>query len=248
MNIVLYLLFGVVLLSCNGKKENTGEPQHQITTSKPSHSVWNMLLQRYVDENGNVSYSGFKQDGAQLSAYLDHLAQHPPSQTWSKEDALAYYINLYNAATVKLIVDHYPVESIKDIPNRWGKKWIQVGNSTLSLDYIEHQILREMNEPRIHFAINCASYSCPKLLNEAFTAKKMEQLLSKVTMDFVNDPTKNRFENDEAQLSKIFKWYKGDFTKDVSLLEYINPYLKNPVNKDADIDYLDYDWSLNDAK
>ncbi len=247
MNIVLQVLLGVFLLSCTGKKEKT-EVNYQISTSKPSHTVWNTLLQNHVDGNGDVNYTGFKQDGVQLDNYLSHLAQHPPSQTWSKEDSLAYYINLYNAATVKLIVDHYPVQSIKDIPNRWGKKWINVGNVTLSLNYIEHEILRKMNESRIHFAINCASYSCPKLLNEAFTAKKMEQQLTKVAMDFVNDPTKNRFENDEAQLSKIFKWYKGDFTENVSLLEYINPYLKNPISLDADIDYLDYDWSLNDAK
>ena len=248
MNIVLYLLFGVVLLSCNGKKEKTLVQQSQITTSMPSHSVWNTLLQRHVDGNGNVNYSGFKQDGEELSNYLNHLAQHPPSQTWSKEDSLAYYINLYNAATVKLIVNHYPVEGIKDIPNRWSKKWIKVGNNVLSLNGIEHDILRKMGEPRIHFAINCASYSCPKLWNEAFIPEKVEQQLDQVAHDFVNDPTKNRFEQDEAQLSKIFKWYKGDFTEDVSLLEYINQYLNDPINKNTDIDYLDYDWSLNDAK
>ncbi|MBO0321413.1 DUF547 domain-containing protein [Muricauda sp. CAU 1633] len=247
MNIVLHLLLGLFLLSCNGKKERL-EAHYQMNTSKPSHEVWNTLLKNHVDENGNVKYSVFKQDAAQLNDYLSHLAQHPPSPTWSKEDSLAYYINLYNAATVKLIVDHYPVESIKDIPNRWDKKWIYVGNSTLSLNHIEHEILRKMNEPRIHFAINCASYSCPKLLNEAFMPEKMEQQLNQVAQDFVNDPTKNRFENGEAQLSKIFKWYKGDFTEDTSLLEFINPYLKNPIGSDADIDYLDYDWSLNDAK
>ena len=247
MNVILHLLLGVFLLSCNGKKEKV-EVHYQISTSKPDHAIWNTLLKNHVDENGNVNYTDFKQNGAQLDNYLSHLAQHPPSQTWSREDSLAYYINLYNAATVKLIVDHYPVASIKDIPNRWGKKWINVGNTILSLDYIEHKILRKMTEPRIHFAINCASYSCPKLLNEAFVAENMEQQLTKVTSDFVNDSTKNRFENGEAQLSKIFKWYRSDFTEDLSLLGYINQYLKNSIGNDADVEYLDYDWSLNDAK
>ncbi|MFD2099752.1 DUF547 domain-containing protein [Flagellimonas iocasae] len=247
MNIVLHLLLGVFLLSCGGKKEKT-VVQHAFSTSKPSHMVWDTILNRYVDGDGNVNYAGLKEDSTQLDAYLDHLGQHPPSQTWSKEDSLAYFINLYNAATVKLIVDHYPVQSIKDIPNRWGKKWIQVGNNILSLDRIEHDILRKMDEPRIHFAINCASYSCPKLWNQAFIPEKMEQQLDQVAHDFVNDPTKNRFENNEAKLSEIFKWYKRDFTKGTSLLEYINQFLKNPIDADADIDYLDYDWSLNDAK
>ena len=247
MNIVLHLLLGAFLLTCNGKKENVEVP-YQISTSKPSHGVWNTLLKTHVDENGNVSYSGFKKDAEKLEGYLSHLAQHPPSQTWSKEDSLAYYINLYNAATVKLIVDHHPVKSIKDIPNRWGKKWIYVGNSILSLNYIEHEVLRNMNEPRIHFAINCASYSCPKLLNAAFVPEKMERQLNQVTRSFVNDPSKNRFDQESIQLSELFKWYRKDFTKKGSLLEYINQFLKNPINKDADIDYLDYDWSLNDAK
>ncbi len=247
MNIVLHLLLSVFLLSCNGKKERA-VVDYQISTSKPSHAVWNTLLKNHMDENGNVNYTDFKQNGAQLDNYLSHLAQHPPNSRWSKEDSLAYYINLYNAATVKLIVDHYPVESIKDIPNRWNKKWIDVGKNILSLNYIEHKILRKMNEPRIHFAINCASYSCPKLLNEAFVAENMEEQLTKVAIDFVNDPTKNRFENGEAQLSKIFKWYKSDFTEDTSLLGYINQSLKNSISNDADVEYLDYDWGLNDAK
>lgn len=247
MNIAFHLLLGVFLLSCNGKVEKK-QVQKGVITSKPSHVVWNNLVQHYVNDDGNVNYAGLKKDKSQLDEYLNHLSQHPPSQVWTKEDSLAYFINLYNAATVKLIVDHYPVESIKDIPNRWGKKWIQVGSSTLSLDNIEHQVLRKMNEPRIHFAINCASYSCPKLLNEAFTPESMEQLLSKVAVEFVNNPKRNRFENDTAHLSKIFKWYKSDFTEDSSLLEYINPFLNVPMSVDADIEYLDYNWSLNDAK
>jgi hypothetical protein len=161
---------------------------------------------------------------------------------------LAYYINLYNAGTVKLIVDHYPVESIKDIPNRWDKEWIKVGSDVLSLNDIEHKILRKMNEARIHFAINCASYSCPKLLNSAFTAENMEGQLHQAALDFINDPKRNQFEGNTAYLSKIFKWYKGDFTENRSLREYINPYVDRSLPEDVKIEYLEYDWSLNDAR
>ncbi len=212
------------------------------------HSLWNLLLKKYVDDLGNVSYAGFKMDIAQMDAYLDQLGQNPPKPDWSKNEKLAYYINLYNAGTVKLIVDNYPTKSIKDIPNRWKKKWIIVGDDITSLNDIEHKVLRKMDEPRIHFAINCASYSCPKLLNVAFTPQSMERLLSKTAIDFVNDKTRNSFEGGKASLSKIFKWYKGDFTKKTSLLEYINTYLQNPVGKSTKVEYLDYDWSLNDTK
>ncbi|WP_422857758.1 DUF547 domain-containing protein [Flagellimonas sp. S174] len=221
---------------------------YNIETKNPDHTAWNDLLKKHVDGDGNVNYKGFKADIQSLEAYINTLSNTPPTSSWTKNEKLAYYINLYNAATVKLIVDNYPTKSIKDIPNRWKKQWIAVGNITTSLNDIEHEVLRKMDEPRIHFAINCASYSCPKLLNTAFTAKNMESLLSKTASDFVNDRKRNRFNDGKAQLSRIFKWYKGDFTENGSLLEYINQYLDNPINEKASISYLDYDWSLNDAK
>ncbi len=294
MNVILNVLLGISLFSCNAKIQELSDdspkkdvvavsipqevvsnenkdsletsmkmhevkevnsPSHNKTEEKklvvapiPKHSIWGDLLKRFVDDSGNVDYAGFKKDIGELDEYLKLLAKNPPTNHWTKNDKLAYYINLYNAATVKLIVDHYPLKRIKDIPNRWKKKWIKVGNEVTSLNNIEHEVLRKMNEPRIHFAINCASYSCPKLLNVAFTPQSMERLLSKTTVDFVNDKSRNRFDNEKAQLSKIFKWYKGDFTENVPLLEYINQYLENPVSKKAKVEYLDYDWSLNEAR
>jgi len=105
-----------------------------------------------------------------------------------------------------------------------------------------------MNEPRIHFAINCASFSCPKLLNTAFTANQMEAQLHEVTLDFVNDKTRNRISKEKMQLSNIFKWYKKDFTENGSLVNYIKPYAEIEINTNTDIDYLKYDWNLNEAK
>ncbi|TAI48021.1 DUF547 domain-containing protein [Flagellimonas allohymeniacidonis] len=253
-----YLLIFTVLISCRGATQTSLTPNHkqsfhaeripQSEIQTLDHSVWGDLLKKYVDDEGNVNYGGLKENVQSLQAYLDFLAENPPAKDWGKNEKLAYYINLYNAATVKLIVDHYPIISIKDIPNRWKRDWIKVGSKLTSLNDIEHKILRKMDEPRIHFAINCASYSCPKLLNSAFTAQSMERLLSKTAVDFINDTKRNRFQKGKAELSRIFKWYKGDFTERKSLLEYINTYLNNPVAKDADIDYLEYDWSLNEAK
>lgn len=233
------------------KEETNMESVQKVSDEmgdKPDHTPWNVLLKKYVDDDGNVNYKGFQNDIQALEAYLKTLANNPPSKSWSKNERLAYYINLYNAATVKLIVDNYPVISIKDIPNRWKKEWIAVGKGITSLNDIEHKVLRKMNEPRIHFAINCASYSCPKLLNTAFTAQNMERLLSKTAVDFVNDTKRNRFQKGSAELSRIFRWYKSDFTENGSLLEYINQYLNNPIDKKATIEYLDYDWSLNETK
>lgn len=245
MNSVLHIVLGLILICCGGKNVSI---EHQGPYTPPTHVAWNKLVQSHVDGDGNVDYSSFQKEASQLNGYLEELSKSPPGSSWTENEKLAYYINLYNAGTVKLIVDHYPVESIKDIPNRWDKEWIKVGNDVLSLNDIEHKILRKMNEPRIHFAINCASYSCPKLLNTAFTAQNLEEQLQQTAFDFINDPKRNRFEGNTAYLSKIFKWYKGDFTENGSLQEYISSYLDKPIIKDTKIDYLEYDWSLNDAK
>ncbi len=247
MKHIRYFIYGLLCFFCQGQDKKLLK-QEIFTDTKVAHTLWNNLLQRHVDDMGNVCYVKLKEEEVQLQNYLDYLAQNPPTTMWSRDEILAYYINLYNAATVKLIVDHYPVQSIKDIPNRWQRQWIAIGNITTSLNNIEHEVLRKMNEPRIHFAINCASYSCPQLLNTAFTAEHMEQMLAQATVIFVNDTQRNRFTAKTAQLSKIFKWYAADFTKQTTLLAYINKYLASPIQKDAKIDYLDYDWRLNEAK
>ena len=240
-----------------GTNETTSSNKEEVKKNKVitnpvsnsiSHKAWNELLKKYVDNKGNVDYKSFKNDEAALQSYLDVLAKNKPTASSTKNEKLAYYINLYNAATVKLILNNYPTKSIKSIRSPWSKKWVKVGDEVLSLGNIEHKILRKMNEPRIHFAINCASYSCPKLVNKAFTAAGMENQLEQATKDFVNDTTRNQFTNDKAKLSEIFKWYKGDFTDNSSLLEYIAKYADKKVNTKSKIGYLDYDWSLNEAK
>ena len=222
--------------------------QDDISVLKPSHETWNDILQKHVDDQGNVDYAIIAKNPSHLDDYLTHLADNPPASSWTKDEKLAYFINLYNAGTVKLIIDNYPVESIKDIPFRWKKSWIKVGNETTSLNDIEHKVLRKMDDPRIHFAINCASYSCPKLLNIAFSPDKIEQQLNTAAKGFINDRKRNRLESDKLQLSAIFKWFKKDFTKESSLLEYVSRYFEEPLPEDIKISYLDYDWSLNEKK
>lgn len=221
----------------------------------PSHDAWTTLLQKHVDAKGQVSYKGMKQDAALLNTYLNTLSDCPPSTDWTKEERLAYWINAYNAFTVKLIIDHYPVKSIKDIGPKlaiplvnsvWDVKFFKIGGVEMSLNQIEHDILRkEFEEPRIHFAIVCASFSCPVLLNRAYTADAMERQLQAQAVAFINDPLRNRVSADRLELSSIFNWFKGDFTKKGTLQAFVANYAKVKVSDKAKVSYLDYDWNLN---
>ncbi len=208
------------------------------------HLAWSALLSAHVDPEGGVDYQGLIGQRSALEAYLQLLAENAPAEDWPVQELLAYYINLYNARTAYLILEHYPVESIKDIKGAWTKEIVRIGDKKLSLSALEHSILRKMNEPRIHFAINCASASCPKLLNEAFRPDRLEQQLERVTREFINDPKHNRITEDTAELSKIFQWYRRDF-KEGDLKAYINTYARTPVPEKARIRYRKYDWSLN---
>ncbi|MBM1104708.1 DUF547 domain-containing protein [Aurantibacter crassamenti] len=229
--------------------QSSFEPsQNEALYGTNDHTLWNSLLAKHVDAEGNVDYAGFVADKAKLETYLEQLNKNTPADNWTKNEKLAYYINLYNAATVKLILDNYPLKSIKDINSPWDKKWVLVGGKKQSLGNIEHKILRKMDEPRIHFAINCASYSCPKLVNKAFIAETMEKQLEAATLDFVNDASRNKISEDNVQLSNIFKWYKSDFTENGSLVDYLNKYSKTKAQENSKISYLNYDWGLNEAR
>ena len=223
-------------------------------TSKPNtkqevftHLAWTELLQKHVSNEGNVNYNGFNTDRKALLSYIGSLDENMPSDTWTKDDKLAYWINAYNALTIDLILRHYPVESIKDIKNPWDQRYWQLGDKWYNLNEIEHDILRKMKEPRIHFAIVCASYSCPKLQNEAFTASKLEEQLTNATKSFINDPEKNDLTPSKIGLSKIFAWFDKDFLINGtgSIIEYINRYSNIKISPKTPKKFKDYDWSLN---
>ena len=250
----LLALLLIPLLSFSNCKD-TGKPDLGFRTyavnnlearKAMDHTQWNILLSKYVSKDGKVNYKGFKNDEKALQKYLEVLQKSTPSESWSKNEKLAFWINAYNAFTVRLILDHFPVKSIKDIKDPWGKKFIVIGNETYSLEDIEHKILRKMNEPRIHFAINCASYSCPDLLNQAFTAENMEQQLDATAKQFVNDASKNTISKDEVEISKIFDWFSSDFKKQGSIIDFLNTYSTVEIDKNAKVKYKTYNWSLNE--
>jgi hypothetical protein len=211
-----------------------------------SHAGWDALLKKHVSPEGRVNYVGFRQDKAALQQYLDLLKNNPPAASASRNDKLAFWINAYNAFTVKLIVDNYPLKSIRDLGEPWDRKFIQIGPQILSLNDIEHTIIRkQFEEPRIHFAVNCASRSCPELRNEAYSAARLSEQLDQQARRYLNNPAQNQLQPSQAALSQLFSWYQGDFTKQGSLTDFINRYSKVKLLPSAAISYRDYDWSLN---
>ncbi|MEM7656274.1 MAG: DUF547 domain-containing protein [Bacteroidota bacterium] len=239
-------IFGLFSVSLQARDDIYSE-NVASEAAPPSHDIWNALLGMYVSESGAVNYKGFKQSTKRLEVYLDQLAQNVPQTSWSQEEQLAYWINAYNAFTVQLIVENYPISSITKLNKPWDTAFITLGGKTYSLNDIEHKVIREQfEEPRIHFAVNCASESCPPLLNEAYTAGKLEQQLTKQTKAFLNNSKYNVLSGSSAQLSQLFDWYKGDFTKQGSVVAFINQYAAKPLSSGAKISYKEYDWNLNE--
>ncbi|MEM8895912.1 MAG: DUF547 domain-containing protein [Bacteroidota bacterium] len=251
MRFVKYLFILITIVSCSNITVMEGDG------SSFSHETWDALLKKYVKADGSVDYKGIQSEKAQLDSYLRSLEANPPNkEKWTDKEQIAYWINAYNAYTVDLILQYYPVGSIKDIGSAiqipfvntpWDIKFIEIGGEKYDLNNIEHGILRaDFEEPRIHFAVNCASFSCPALRAEAYTGDKLETQLDEQARLFINDDRKNQISKGSAELSKLFSWYSGDFNDNMSVEEYINQYADTQITEETDIDYLDYDWSLND--
>ncbi|QTD56791.1 DUF547 domain-containing protein [Parasphingorhabdus cellanae] len=238
------------------------------------HSDWNSLLKRNVVVTGGgtsskVNYARFKTDRAKLKTYLDSTSSVSQAtfNKWSKNDQLAFLINAYNAWTVELILTEYPnLKSIKDlgsiIRSPWKQKFIPLFGKTVSLDHIEHTLIRgsgRYNEPRIHFAVNCASIGCPALRNSAYRGNTLSAQLQTATKDFLRDRSRNRLKDGKLQVSNIFKWYRGDFEKGWRGAQNLNQFLaiyagsldltkgQQAALKSGKIkvSFLSYDWRLN---
>ena len=218
------------------------------------HGIYAELLAKHV-QNGVVNYAGFKADEARLDQYLNVLEQVDPERL-PREEQFAFYINAYNAWTIKLILTGYPgVKSIKDlgslIQSPWKKEFVRIHGKTLSLDDIEHSVLRpRFKDPRVHFAIVCASKSCPPLISEPYRGATLDAQLTRATSDFLNGPVNSRLEGNTLRVSSIFKWFAEDFNKDVVgfYLRFAQGELKQKLQAGRDgieVKYLDYDWSLN---
>ena len=232
-------------------------PMSATATTPPTYAGWSSLLKQEVSERGLVNYRSLRADSLRLNAYLQDLATHMPSKSWTDNDRLAYWINAYNAYTVQLIIRHYPVKSIKDlggdkifVNTPWDKHFIHLGGIAYSLNDIEHRIIRkQFPDNRIHLALVCAAMSCPRLRNEAYTGPNLNAQLDDQGRDFLNNSAKNKLTPaDKPQVSSIFNFYPKDFTKNgsKSVQEFINRYATDKIKPDAMLSYLTYNWALNE--
>ena len=218
-----------------------------VSEPKIDHTPWDQLLQKHVSSNGNVNYEGFKSDIDRLNNYLVSISKIKPNTDWSRNETMAYWINAYNAYTIKLMLNNYPLKSIMDINGgkAWDLKFVEIEGEKYSLNNIEHDILRaKYFDSRIHFAVNCASISCPKLSNTAYFAEGLDQKLEKAAKEFINNYAQNTISSNKASVSKLFDWYKDDFTKNGTVKEYINKYSTTKLTTDK-ISYKEYNWNIN---
>jgi hypothetical protein len=210
------------------------------------HAPLDPLLQRYVDDDGRVAYRDLAQhDSAALDAYLAALAAADPSP-WPPPEQIAFWVNAYNAHVLRGVLDGYRAESFFGRMRFFSFYEFPVAGRSRSLDDIEHEILRkQFEEPRIHFALVCASTSCPKLRREAYRGPRLDAQLDEQARRFLDDPRRNRFgPGDAVALSSIFKWFGEDFDKAAgSVSAFVRRYRTVPAT--PRIEYLDYDWTLN---
>ena len=231
-------------------------PDLSVAADSVDNRLWAELLKDHV-QNGRVDYDGFKRDEAELDRYLAILSARDPADL-SHQHQFAFYINAYNAFTVKLILTRYPgINSIKEIgsffSNPWSKKFIPLNGFKVSLDHIEHDILRNrFKDPRIHFAINCAARSCPPLSNTPYEGDTLETRLEEQTRQFINHVGKPFLKDNTLFVSRIFKWFEDDFSGNP--LGFIRQYADNSLKQalenasaggDIHLEYLPYDWTLN---
>ena len=242
-----------------------------------NHAVLDTLLQQHVrvingGKSSQVDYQGFLQSHSLLTGYLDTLSSitQKDFDSWPTSDQLAFLINAYNSWTIELILSRYPdLTSIKDLgslfQSPWKKKFIPLFGKLLSLDDIEHGLIRgsgRYNDPRIHFAVNCASIGCPALQNRAYRGDLLDAQLEKATNAFLADRNRNRFNGSTLEVSSIFKWYREDFEKGWRQTNTLGQFLalygeslgfneemrKKIVAGGVTIKFLEYDWRLNDVK
>lgn len=207
----------------------------------------NTLLSNYVSYSGKVNYASIKANKSELDDITKEFESNFPGAGWSSAQKLTYWINAYNIYTIKLIVDNYPTTSITKITAKpWHKSFIKLNGKTYSLNQIENDIIRkQFNEPRIHFALNCASESCPVLLNKAYTPSTLYSKMTSQTKRFLKDSSKNTYGDKEVQISRIFDWYVADFTKGgKAIFDFMNKYRTEKLDTQK-ITYQEYSWDLN---
>ncbi|HIF10985.1 MAG TPA: DUF547 domain-containing protein [Sneathiellales bacterium] len=238
----------------------------QNSTDRLEHSVWERFLEAYVttDQAGatRVDYNHVRPtDKVMLDAYIAYL-ERVRIGTYNRQEQMAFWINLYNALTIRLVLRHYPLQSIRDIDispgwfavGPWGAPLTKIEGQILSLDDIEHSILRPIwQDPRLHYALNCAAVGCPNLMPRAFTSAGLGAQLDAAARAFVNHPRAVSIESNGVRVSRLYKWYREDFGEtDANVLDHLRKFAAVPLsrvlNGVSSFEFSDYDWSLNDHR
>ena len=269
MKLGMRLLIGILLILCVigawflywnriERDERVGKAVSPTAADAFNHDRFDQVLWKYVDSQGRVNYAALKRDSQALESYLDLLAVTVPKNLATTQDRLAFWLNAYNALTIEGVLDHYPTKSVRRIKPFGGffrRIRFQVGGQSYTLSEIEHGIIRtEFYEPRIHFALVCASRGCPILENRAFLPEALEKRLENAARNFINHPEKVRLDraNRVLYLSKIFEWYSEDFEeRHENVIDFIADYLPEAdaafiKGEGIQVKYLNYDWTLND--
>lgn len=251
-SLALFLLFP----GCSIEPFRTNPDAPERSAAEFDHDRFDRLLKEHVGEDGLVDYSGLRADRAELQAYLDSLAGFNPHDSIAStgNDRKAYWINAYNAITLAGILRFYPVDSVRDLAGFWDNVLTNCGGRIVSLNDIEHRILRPMGDPRIHAAITCASMGCPVLRRGAYSGARLDAELDEACREFLADTRRNRFDDREqrAWLSRIFDWFGADFGVEPygGVRGFVRRYAlpREWLAGDFPISFLDYDWSLNDSR
>lgn len=216
-----------------------------VTAQRDLHQRWEDQLQRYVTPTGGIHYSDWKKEEHALRSYIQALQDHPPQQYWTPTNRKAYWINAYNAATIALVLKHYPLSGIREINAPWETSVFRWKDQSLSLKAIE-SLLLEMGDPRILFALHRAAVSSPLLSKQAYRSHTLEDQLEAAAIQFLNDPCQNQCQKDTPRLSRIFLWYFKDFGSFEKRLALLKKYGCTGVDQKTKFLYLPFDWRLND--
>lgn len=266
---VLSFLMIAAMVGCNPPVPNEVRPEfpptEQIRDQTPV-DIYDKLLLRHVNRRGDVHYKGFQADSSEFNVYCDFLSsQNPEDNTWTETDKLAFWINVYNAHVIRIIIRHYPIASVADIGRPQNKleplvlmrdslpetlavfdePFIQVGDVRLSLNEVKMKIRESFDDPRIHFVLVDGSVSAPRLQRGAFRTGDLLNRLDNAALNFFELPGKNFISPTKPQLSLLFREYGDDFTGEKTLYDFINSYSKVKIRPDAAIVFLDYNWKLN---
>lgn len=245
------LLLWLVLLTATNARAGSNLPE-------PMHQTWDDLLKRNVQADGRLSYAELAEHDDELRGYLQTLRRTTPAASWSRQDQAAFWLNVYNAYTVYMAVEYYPVQRLSDIKVKtvggyrsvWEAPEVNVGGKQYSLNQIEREILPRLlpQDPRRFLALHCAAVSSPTLLPEAYDGPRLNDQLDAQARRFINDPTHNQLTPTAVQVSSVFDWHAAEFGEASQLIVFLNRYAKTPVAATATVQYLPYDWTLNEAQ